>query len=171
MQEAEFQMRILAKTQIGLNFLFLLRLVQLQHRQNINQKRKCRQHSLTQTKTYMKLEDFIFESITQIISGVKKAQDFASQNDATINPASLRQGKSSGDLYYDEDTFRPAQIIDFDVSVSIKEDGEVAGKAGVFVSVFKLGIEGKEGTQNLTSNRLKFSVPLMLPTQKNKTNG
>jgi hypothetical protein len=114
----------------------------------------------------MKLEDFIFQSITQIISGVKKAQDFACQNDAMINPASLRQGKSAGDLYYDDETFRPAQIIDFDVSVSIKEDGEVAGKAGVFVSVFKLGVEGKEGIQNLTSNRIKFSVPLMLPTQK-----
>jgi hypothetical protein len=116
----------------------------------------------------MKLEDFIYESITQIISGVKKAQDFASQNEAMINPASLRQSQSSGDIYYDDDTYRPAQIIDFDVSVSTREDGETSGKAGVFVSVLKLGVEAKEGTQNLISNRLKFSVPLMLPTQNNK---
>jgi hypothetical protein len=114
----------------------------------------------------MKLEDFIYESITQIIGGVKKAQNFAAENGASINPVSLRQSKSSGDSYYDDNSLRPAQLIDFDVSVSTKEDDEISGKAGIFVSVLKLGIEGKEGSQNLTSNRLRFSVPLMLPTQK-----
>lgn len=116
----------------------------------------------------MKLEDFIYESITQIISGVKKAQDFASQNEAEINPASLRQSQSSGDMYYDDSTYRPAQKIDFDVSVTAREDGETSGKAGVFVSVLKFGIESKEGTQNSVSNRLKFSVPVMLPIQSKK---
>lgn len=115
----------------------------------------------------MKLEDFISESISQIIGGVKKAQDYAGQNQAMVNPVSLKQSKSSGDSYYDENTFRPAQIIEFDISVTTKEDDQVSGKAGVFVSVFKLGIEGKEGSENLISNRIKFSVPIMLPTQKN----
>jgi hypothetical protein len=114
----------------------------------------------------MKLEDFISESITQIISGVKKAQDYASQNQALINPITLQQGKASGDSYYDSRTLRPAQVIDFDISVTTKEDGKVSGKAGVFVSVLKLGVEGSEGTENQTSNRIKFSVPILLPTQK-----
>ncbi|MFV0265796.1 MAG: hypothetical protein ACK5HT_01545 [Draconibacterium sp.] len=115
----------------------------------------------------MKLEDFISESITQIISGVKKAQDYAKQNQASVNPVSLQQGKSSGNSYYDSRTLQPAQVVDFDISVSTKEDGQVSGKAGVFVSVLNFGVEGKEGTENLISNRLKFSVPIMLPTQNN----
>lgn len=118
----------------------------------------------------MKLEDFISESIIQIISGVKKAQDYASQNQALINPITLQQAKSSGDSYYDSRTLRPAQVIDFDISVTTKEDGKVSGKAGVFVSVLKLGVEGTEGTENQISNKIKFSVPILLPTQKNLTN-
>ena len=116
----------------------------------------------------MKLEDFISESISQIIGGVKKAQEYAEQNQAMVNPVSLKKSNSSGDSYYDENTFRPAQIIEFDISVTTKEDDQVTGKAGVFISVFKLGIEGKEGSENLISNRIKFSVPIMLPSQKNK---
>lgn len=118
----------------------------------------------------MKLEDYIYESLTQIISGVKKAQDFALSNEATINPKSLRQGNSDGNMYWDERNFRPAQIIEFDVSVTTREEGSMEGKAGVFVSVLKLGVEGKEGEQNMTSNKLRFSVPIMLPVQKPKEN-
>lgn len=119
----------------------------------------------------MKLEDFISESISQIISGVKKAQSFAEQNNAMVNPESLMQSKSSGDSFYDEKTLRPAQVIDFDISVTAKEDGNVSGKAGVFISVLKAGIESSEGTENQISNRMKFSVPIMLPAQKNDSNG
>lgn len=118
----------------------------------------------------MKLEDFISESITQIISGVKKAQDYAEKNNASVNPISLQQGTSSGDSYYDGRTLRPAQVVDFNISVTTKDEGQVSGKAGVFVSVFKLGVEGKEGVENLMSNRIKFSIPIMLPTQNKLTN-
>jgi len=113
----------------------------------------------------MKLEDFISESITQIISGVLKAQEFAANNNASINPMSLQKSKSSGDSYYDSSNLRPAQVIDFDISVTTQEDGQVSGKAGVFVSVIKFGVEAKEGTSNQMSNRIKFSIPIMLPIQ------
>jgi hypothetical protein len=114
----------------------------------------------------MKLEDFISESITQIISGVAKAQEYAAQNQASINPITLQQAKSSGDSYFDSRTLRPAQVIDFDISVTTKEDGKASGKAGVFVSVLKFGVEGSEGTESQVSNRIKFSVPIILPIQK-----
>ena len=113
----------------------------------------------------MKLEDFISESITQIISGVLKAQEYAATNNASINPISLQQSKSSGDSFYDSRTLRPAQVIDFDISVTTQEEGQVSGKAGVFVSVLKLGAEAKEGVSNQISNRIKFSIPIMLPIQ------
>ena len=119
----------------------------------------------------MKLEDFISESIIQIITGVKKAQDFANKNQAIINPASIRLSNASGNAYYDGDTLRPAQIIEFDISVTTKEDGQISGKAGIFISAFKIGIEGKGGDENLISNRIKFEVPIMLPTQIKETNG
>ena len=114
----------------------------------------------------MKLEDFISESLTQIISGVIKAQAYAENNNASVNPDNLSRVKSTGDSYFENITLKPAQVIEFDISVSTRDDEQVSGKAGVFVSVFKLGVEAKEGTQNLTSNRLRFSVPLMLPMQK-----
>lgn len=113
----------------------------------------------------MKLEDFIAESLTQIINGVKKAQIHAEKNGAFINSKSMIRTSTSGDSYYDEYTNRPAQVIDFDISVTAKEQGENSAKAGVFVTVFGAGIEGKEASENFSSNRIKFTVPLLLPIQ------
>lgn len=116
----------------------------------------------------MKLEDFISESISQIINGVKKAQVHAEKNKAKVNGNSFSRGKSTGDSYYDEYTNRPAQIIDFDIAVTAKEQGGSSGKAGVFVSFLGLGVEGSELSENFTSNRIRFSVPILLPLQENK---
>jgi hypothetical protein len=113
----------------------------------------------------MKLEDFISESLTQIINGVKKAQKHAEQNNSVINGYGLRKSKSIGDSYYDDDTNSPIQVIDFDIAVTVKEQGKTSGKAGVFVTVFGAGIEGSEENENLISNRLKFSIPILLPRQ------
>lgn len=114
----------------------------------------------------MTLEDFISKSIIQIINGVKKAQVHAQENNASVNPSTLMLTKSSGSSYIDQYTNQPAQIIEFDISLTTKEEGQTSGKAGVFVSVFKAGIEGKEGTENVFSNKVKFCVPILLPNQK-----
>jgi len=116
----------------------------------------------------MKLEDFISESITQIINGVEKAQKIAETKGAKVHPNTLLFNSSSGNSFIDEITDRPAQNIDFDISITTKEEEGTSGKLGVFVSVFKAGLEGKEGIENLTSNRIKFSVPIVLPYQKSK---
>lgn len=116
----------------------------------------------------MKLEDFISESLSQIINGVKKAQIHAEQNGAKINASTFSRAKSIGDSYYDEYSNRPAQVIDFDIAVTTKEQGETSGKAGVFVTVFGAGIEGSESSENFISNRIKFAIPILLPYQKTK---
>ncbi|CAM1364242.1 hypothetical protein [Tenacibaculum xiamenense] len=114
----------------------------------------------------MKLEDFISESIIQIINGVEKAQRFALEKKAKVNPKSLILLKASENSYVDEYSNKPAQSIDFDISITTKEEGGTSGKLGVFVSVFKAGVEGREAIENFTSNKIKFSVPIVLPYQE-----
>lgn len=116
----------------------------------------------------MKLEDFIKESLCQIIKGVQDAQAFAEQNDAEINSKSLRQKNDTGSYYYDSYDGTPAQVIDFDVAVTTTEQGSSTGKAGIFVSVFGAGIEGMSSAEHLISNRIKFSIPVTLPHGKSK---
>jgi Pyruvate/2-oxoacid:ferredoxin oxidoreductase gamma subunit len=116
----------------------------------------------------MTLEDFISESLTQIINGVKKAQTHAEQNGAKVNSSTFRRAKTIGDSYYDLNSGSSVQVIDFDIAVTAKEQGGSSGRAGVFVTVFGAGIEGSESSENFTSNRIKFSVPISLPYQKTK---
>ena len=116
----------------------------------------------------MKLEDFISESISQIINGVKKAQIHAEQNGAIVNSASFQRTKSVGESYRDEYSNRPVQVIEFDIAITSKEEGKTSGKVGVFVTVFGAGISGSESSESFASNRIKFAVPVLLPHQKNK---
>lgn len=115
----------------------------------------------------MTLEDFISDSISQIINGVRRAQEYAEENGAKINPTSLRFVSFHGTTYLDEYNKIPAQIVDFDVAVTTKQEGETSGKVGVFVTFFKAGVEGKEGKENILTNRIKFSIPILLPNQNN----
>ena len=111
----------------------------------------------------IKLEDFTTEVLGQIIKGVNNANAVATQHGALINPATMRSVR--GDLVYDPD--RPGnsmQEIEFDIAITAVEKSEGKAGAGVFVSVIGLGAQMKEGLENSTVSRIKFSVPVKLPS-------
>jgi hypothetical protein len=116
----------------------------------------------------MTLEDFISESIKQIIGGVKQAQIYAAKNGAHINPSGYIVINSSIGAIRDPYAKSYGQLIDFDIAVTTKDEKEVSGKAGLSITVFKTGIDGKHNNENVSTNRIKFSIPILLPTQTNK---
>lgn len=114
----------------------------------------------------MKLQDFISETLTEIIQGVKNAQEFASKNGAMVNPTSQRLVGTHSNALWDDDNQILGQQIEFDITVTTRDEGQTEGKAGVFVTFLKAGIAGKEETENIATNKIKFSIPIFLPIQK-----
>jgi len=111
----------------------------------------------------MKLDEFVFETLKEIVAGVEKAQRFAEKHDAAVNPRRLvyvpHQRATQGGI-------RSRRVI-FDLSVSASEGKEGKGGLGIVVGPLALGSQGKTDASSVTTSRVRFSVPIMLPPQDN----
>jgi len=110
----------------------------------------------------MELNAFIRETLAQIVSGVREAQEATQQHGANINPT---------DIYFQRDGQHNAygampQDVHFDVGLTNTETGGVQGGIGVFLGAFKMGTEGKADTQTSAVTRVQFTVPVVLPLGK-----
>jgi hypothetical protein len=100
----------------------------------------------------MELQDFIAETLKEIISGVRRAQESAIELGAKINP----RGGSIVEM----------RSVQFDVAVSTEEGIGEKGGIGVFVGpVGTVGSQNQSDVASSSMSRIKFSVPLKLPVQ------
>lgn len=117
----------------------------------------------------MKLQEFVSETVREIIAGVHEAQTYAATAGATVNPieAGLRQEKKSyADVMVRGDWRTvPIKDIDFDVAVTSTDTSETQAGAGIFVAGLGLGAKGKSDTSNSSVSRIRFSVPVTFPLQ------
>lgn len=112
----------------------------------------------------MDLKDFVSETLLQIVEGVKAAQSEIEQHGASINPNLLgdyKEHAKHGLLL--SGTGKVAQIVEFDVALSIKEGTGTKGGIGVVAGMFALGSQGQSNAENVSLSRVKFRVPLSLP--------
>ena len=111
----------------------------------------------------MELQEFITQSITQIVNGVKKAQD-QNETDARVNPSDLRLGDGvTHKELYDFEHHMLLTRVEFDVAVTTEDSKGTKGGIGVFVGSVGLGTQGQSEARNSFVSRLKFSVPISLP--------
>jgi hypothetical protein len=103
----------------------------------------------------MNLEDFIKESLAQIFRSVHAMSAVAKETGAEIAP---RQYAASGIVV--NDVGRPVEMIDFDVAVTATDTGEVKGG----IAVMGLGVKGGQSELNSTVSRIKFRIPVTLPS-------
>lgn len=103
----------------------------------------------------MELKEFIAETLSQIIEGVKIAQEY--ENGDNVN-ASMAGADFGGHLI-NVGTYGVATRVDFDVSVT----AETKGGAGAKLTVFGVGVDGGVGHTAASANRISFSVPVRLP--------
>ena len=100
----------------------------------------------------MELKDFINETLKQIISGVKSAQESAIELGAKINP----RGGSVVEM----------RNVHFDVAVGTSRGTETKGGSGVFVvHPESAGSQDQSDAAANSMSRVKFSVPVKLPVQ------
>ena len=112
----------------------------------------------------MDLKEFVSEALVQIISGVKDAQDKAIELGGKVNPritGSSEYASQHGFLRTADD---PAQIVQFDVALTVTEGTGTKGGIGVFAGAINLGSSGQSSNENSSVSRVKFAVPLTLPT-------
>jgi len=115
----------------------------------------------------MELKEFVQETLRQLIDGVASVTDFARQHGAVVNPQTLEFVSDSGqsDMWC-EVTGRVSSKVAFDVAVTAREATEAGGKAGVFLTPFKLGAEGKRDWSSQNVSRINFALQVLLPTSE-----
>ena len=109
----------------------------------------------------MELKDFIKESIRNIVEGVTESQLLIKEKGAQINPREV-QFQENGQYNY-HNSGKP-HFVEFDVGLtSIQKSGSSEG-IGVFLGGVTIGKKNDDGTEHTAVTRIKFSLPLVLPS-------
>jgi hypothetical protein len=115
----------------------------------------------------IKLEDFVSETLKEIVNGVAAAQLHAATKKARVSPAGLSFRTDQGVVkLWDRETGQIAQEVHFDVAVTATEGTETKGGIGIFVGALGLGSQGQSEREKSIVSRISFDVPIILPTQK-----
>lgn len=122
----------------------------------------------------MDLRNFIKETLVQIAQGIEDASDALDDSAAVVNPRNVvgTQGSEDAKVYgywvenTDRNYRRAVQEIEFDVAVTASEGTETKGGIGVMVGSIGLGTHGKSDATSASQSRIKFSVPMVLPSKK-----
>ncbi|QWF70570.1 hypothetical protein KEF85_14765 [Methylomonas paludis] len=109
----------------------------------------------------MQLREFIKETLTQIVDGVRDAQE--PNGGAFIVPAG-----DGGHKYADHPRFSASArlkstIVDFDVAITAEDSDKVEGSGGIRVLSIQFGAKGEAASKDTTVSRIQFAVPLLLP--------
>lgn len=116
----------------------------------------------------MKLDDFVAQTLKQIINGVASAQEFGNEHNAKINPNSARFFKTAEGQAYCSETYIPLQQIFFDIAVSISEE-HTSNNGNTTIGSISVSPTISSSAQNNATNRIKFQVPILLPVTLVKT--
>jgi len=115
----------------------------------------------------MDLQEFVAETISQIVDGVINAQKLVSEKGGEINPHVNTSHEQLGKQGYLFSSEGPVQIVQFDVALTISEGTGTKGGIGIFAGPIGLGSSGQSSAENSSVSRVRFSVPLLLPRQDN----
>jgi hypothetical protein len=118
----------------------------------------------------MKLNDFVADSLKQIIEGVIDAQKFAKEKGAYINPPrAYLDGDKSWRFNIDDASvkYNPyGQIVEFDIAVTTLGSTEADGQVGVLGGALGFGARVRALIGKNQEHRIKFSIPLFFPGQE-----
>jgi hypothetical protein len=122
----------------------------------------------------MKLQEFMSQTLKEIMGGIQEAQKHAESIGAKVNPAlqPYQTESQKKALFVNWGADRgcgPVEQIEFDVAVSSTDTTEMQTVAGVFVAALGLGAKGTSDASNCSVSRIKFSVPIAFPLQSKKS--
>ncbi len=112
----------------------------------------------------MQLREFIKEVLTQIVDGVRDAQE--PNGGAFVVPGGDGGHKYAAHPRFAASARLKSTIVDFDVAVTAEDMGKVGGGAGIKVMSIQFGASGETTSKDTTVSRVQFAVPLLLPESK-----
>jgi hypothetical protein len=112
----------------------------------------------------MQLDEFVRETILQIIQGVKQAQEQSDRNrlGALVSPFVTRSEGTPGGMLCAGDR-GAMQVVEFDIAIAVTKGNKAKGGAGLVIGPLVLGARGASEAQASTVSRVKFSVPVSFP--------
>jgi hypothetical protein len=115
----------------------------------------------------MELKDFIAQTISQIMEGVKEAQKLAEKLGGGVNPKGQVYLTAESAPFMDKETTRIGDFIHFDVEVEVTEGKTESGGAKISIpSIGGFGGKLSRKKQNRSINRVKFRLPVIYPKGK-----
>jgi len=118
----------------------------------------------------MELKEFIYQTIKSIIEATAETQIFARKLGAKVNPP-ITFRTDQGMQLWDKDEGQPIQQVEFDVTITASKDKNTKGGIGISIANIGLKSQGASGSQKGSADRIKFSIPIMLPIDKNSSQG
>jgi hypothetical protein len=112
----------------------------------------------------MELKDFVSQVLTQIVEGVKAAQEGEDERNGVVNPlisTGVSEIHKQGHLLSIHG--QVVQVVKFDVAVTVEEGTGTKGGIGVFAGAIGLGSQGESKASQSSVSRIQFEVPISLP--------
>src|SRR5690242_218934 len=109
----------------------------------------------------MDLKAFVAEALSEIIEGVREAQERVKGTGGVVNP--IPAGPVAKDLMsqgYFWVSGGIAQMVAFDVAVTATETAGGKGGIGVVVAAMTLGASGQRDSERSATSHIKFVVPV-----------
>lgn len=121
----------------------------------------------------MELQQFIKETIIQIVAGVTEADEAIKGSGAAVNPPNVFCPAAPENPYgaqmspADNGFGRIVEAVSFDIAVTTGKGKGTEGGIGVRVAGIALGSSGESSTTSGSESRVQFRVPVRLPLSKN----
>lgn len=105
----------------------------------------------------MELDKFVSQTLKMICKGVNDARSECNDLGAIVNDAPSSMHRDTG-VYGSNDTI--LQTVEFDVAITTEDTSNGEGK----ISVMGIGAGGGISSKDTLSSRVKFNVPVSLPS-------
>lgn len=114
----------------------------------------------------MDLKEFLSETLVQMVEGIEDAQRrTVDKKDVRVNPTiALPSSELVKHAIVNSSGRHAAQVVQFDIAITATEGTGTKGGVGVVAGVFNLGSSGQSHAENATVSRIKFTIPVVLPT-------
>ena len=109
----------------------------------------------------MNLQDFVKTALVEIVAGVAEARIEMQKHKSDAGSIPL-VGDTEG--VRTDGSGKPVQIVEFDVALADSSSTDTKGGIGVLLGAVNLGSQGASHGERTSSSRIKFSVPIVLPS-------
>ena len=105
------------------------------------------------------LEDFVADSITQVVRAIVKANEAVAPLNAIVAPAAFHAGgEGEGRLRQRHTSLALSQF-----AVTATDGTTTKGGVGVVAGILSLGAQGQTDAEKSSVSRIKFSIPVRYP--------